>query len=760
LRLVSQVTLFCAVLAVGYAVHADYGVPWDEPVHRDYAVAVTRYVLRGDARLFDHPIRVYGPAHEVLLLAAEKVQNARDPQEIPAARHLVNFGVFVIGLVFLYRLALASTHSHIVSAGTCAALVASPVIFAHAFYNSKDIPFMAVFIAAMYTLLRLVEAPTPTRVAAHALTSAWLIAIRVPGILVPALTLALVAYAVLRAKERRRVLLVSLLVYAIGTAGLTYAFWPVLWRNPVGSFLHSLETMSRYPWTQDVLYAGQFVHATELPWHYAPVWIGITTPLLYLLAFVGGVPIVVQRAVREFTGPTSARGIHAVALLAWLLLPLVSVVALGSVLYDGWRQLFFVYPALLLIAAEGVHGLVEALRTRWSRRQVRAAAAALGLASAVAAAGIVQFMVRAHPHQQVFFNTLVGGLPGARFHYEMDYWGLSYRQGLEAILRLDRSERITVAIDDQPGAWNARALPYPDRRRLVLVDKPEEAKYFIGTYRLRRQEYPYREVVHREVVDGVPILSVAVLHPELSTSPDSTPGVLATRSRNQRRMGSVSDADAATELLAILRSALSRFVRPATAIELEMPEAAPETIREGRIASLRVSVADAEVGDFRFGRIGVPVRRLDVMLKGLVVDIAGLESGQFRPVRLDEAVVSDVVLRQHDVNRALKDQNRNRTVQVGFRRGAIDVADEGSGLEATIRVAVVPDPWKPDSENLGLAVSNLRLNDWPLPIAALLQATVVRAVSPLLDPDRIETRLSLGALSVSDGELRLGTAAR
>jgi hypothetical protein len=745
---------------VGYAVHADYGVPWDEPVHRDYALAVSRYVLRGDARVFDHPIRVYGPAHEVLLLAAEKVMGARDPHEIPAARHLVNFGVFVIGLVFLYRLALAGTHSHVVSAGTCAALVASPLIFAHAFYNSKDVPFMAAFIAAMFTLLRLVEAPTPTRVAAHALTSAWLIAIRVPGVLIPVLTLALVAYAALRAKTHRQVLITSLLAYAVCTAGLTYAFWPPLWRDPVGSFLHALETMSRYPWTQDVLYAGQFVHATDLPWHYAPVWIGITTPLLYLVAFVGGLPIVVQRAVRELTGPTSARGVYAVALLAWLFVPLVSVIVLGSVLYDGWRQLFFVYPALLLIAAEGVQALVETIRTRWSRPRIRAAAVALGLTSAVAAVGIVQFMVRAHPHQQVFFNALVGGLPGARFNYEMDYWGLSYRQGLEAILRLDRSERITVAVDDQPGSWNARALPYPDRRRLVLVDTPDEAKYFIGTYRLRRQEYPHREVVHREVVDGVPILSVAVLNGHLSTSPDSMPGVLAARSRNQQRMGSVSDADAAASLLAILRSALSSFVRPATAIELEMPEAAPETIREGRIAALRVSVEDAEVGDLRNGRIGVPVRRLDLTLKGLVVDIAGLESGHFRPVRLDEAIVSEVVLRQQDVNRALKAQNRNRTIQVGFRGGAIDVADEGSGFEATFRVAVAPDPWKPDSENLTIAVSTLRLHDWPLPIAALLQATVGRAVSPLVDPDRIETRLSLGTISVNDGELRLGTAAR
>jgi hypothetical protein len=40
-------------------------------------------------------------------------------------------------------------------------------------------------------------------------------------------------------------------------------------------------------------------------------------------------------------------------------------------------------------------------------------------------------MVELHPFQCVYFNRAIGGLQGADGRYETDYWGNSYKEGVE-----------------------------------------------------------------------------------------------------------------------------------------------------------------------------------------------------------------------------------------------------------------------------------------------------------------------------------------
>ena len=49
-----------------------------------------------------------------------------------------------------------------------------------------------------------------------------------------------------------------------------------------------MERISQYPWPGQVVYFGQRLPGPQPPWHYIPVWIIISTPLLYTLAALGG----------------------------------------------------------------------------------------------------------------------------------------------------------------------------------------------------------------------------------------------------------------------------------------------------------------------------------------------------------------------------------------------------------------------------------------------------------------------------------------
>ena len=737
------------VMVVGFALHRDYGVPWDEPFQRGYGQLVSRYVFSGNPALFRDPYRVYGPAHELLLLSAETVFRARDSADVYAVRHLVNFLVFVVGLAFLYRLGVAGEMGGVPSLGVCLALVLSPPFFAHAFYNSKDLPFLACFVAGMYTLLRLVTRPRAGSALAHALVSAWLIAIRITGVLIPGLTVAFAAYCVVRGARSNRVRLVlCAALYIVSTTTLTWVFWPTLWHDPVASFASAFSTMSRYPWNNVVLYRGQLIPATDIPWHYALVWIAITTPLLYLAGFVAGLAVIAKRIIQQTGDPVSRGNVFPLLLLAWLILPLASVILLHSVMYDGWRHLFFIYPAMLFIAVEGV----MAVHPNRIASTVVAGVVVLGLLD------IGRFMIQAHPQQQVFFNGIVGGLRGARFHYEMDYWGLSYRSGLEAIAKADRDSAIPVFAADQPvGSSNAGALPYVDRSRFYFVESVDEAKYFLGTYRFRHEEYPYTNVVHKTEVLGVPILIAAAIHPELSLTPDTVPSVMATRERNAAATEGLDEKALRDRLQTGAKTWLSRYVRNTDVMELDLSKTGAADLHQGRLTNVRVQVRGGEIGDWRFNQTGVPLETLDVTLDDLIVDLARLNASELVPARLGTLTVTDLAVDATAINGALEQRTDNlKNLRLQFAPGTMRA--EWSGVpkaDLTFRLWVAPDPWKDRSDNLFFQVTGVHAGGWPLP--ARLVQLLAGAYSPAIDPGRLSTRLVLGRLNIGAQRLQLGT---
>ena len=756
-RHAGAVVFFAAVFTTGFALHHDFGVPWDEPIQRDYARLVSRYVTRGDEALFSHRDRVYGAAHELFLLTAERLSGARDGPEIFAVRHLVNFVAFGVALIFLYRLALIAFSSRILALGVCAAMLLSPAIFGHAFFNSKDLPFLSAFIVSAWTMVRTLQRPRVTAAILHAIASGWLIAIRVPGILVAALTAVGVAYVVLRSSDgrTRRTMLVHFGVYVAATAIATWAFWPTLWRDPLVSFWTALQTMSRFPWDQSVLYRGELIPATSLPWHYAPVWIAITTPLAYLAAMLVGIPATVQRLLREWREPAPAAGVIPLVVLGWAVIPVLSVIALGSVLYDGWRQLFFIYPALLLIAAQGVVAAVRVIRRGWDSWLVRTATALAVLAIAIDVAGVVRFMVQAHPHAHVYFNAFVGGVPGARFRYELDYWGLSYRAGFEALLRSDRDALLPVYAADQAAVGNAQALPFAERQRLLIVDTADHAKYFIGAYRLRREEYPYDDVSHRVEVSGTPILLVARLQPDLLMTPLSVPDVAAVLERNEAATGATSDAALRASLGRGLRAWLQNFVQHARSLSIEFA-AAPDRMQRGQLDHVTIRIAHAEIGDFRSGKPGIPVTALDLTVRDLVVDLGKLESGELELAVASEAVVEQLELDAGNVNDALRERTDDlRRLRVAFDDGVIRAEWSGEPeMQAVIRLWSGADPWKPRSENLMFEVEEFRVSGWRVPGAGLLPL-LGGFSSPLIDPNRVHARMRLGPVRIEGGKLRV-----
>jgi hypothetical protein len=118
-------------------------------------------------------------------------------------------------------------------------------------------------------------------------------------------------------------------------------------------------------------------------------------------------------------------------------------------------------------------------------------------------------MVKYHPYQNVYFNILAGkNMVEIKNNFELDYWGLSYRQALEYILKKDMDKTIKICVANFPGMLNAKILTPNDLLRLAYVEKPEEAKYFLSNYRWHKEEYLYKEEYYSKKVGGVRIMVV------------------------------------------------------------------------------------------------------------------------------------------------------------------------------------------------------------------------------------------------------------
>ena len=477
--------LALAVFAlVGVAAVDDYGVAVDEHNQRHIGQTVINSVLPGAADLpadqaiyglphgpFLHPHdRYYGVVFEAPLLLAERLLGLADTRAVYLMRHLLTHLFFLTGGLFCYLLAYRLFANRYLALFALLLFLLHPRLYAHSFYNTKDIPFLAMFMIALYLLERAFRRGTTAAFAACGVGVGALINLRVMGIMLLAAPLGLRALDLLQARapaERRRVLAAAG-AFALAAAGTLYALSPYLWRDPF-AIVDAIATLARHPSRVATLFQGAEVRWPSIPPHYLPAWMAITTPPATLLLCLIGIAAAVRDGIahpRSVAANTGAR--FAWLLVACLALPVAAVVALRSNLYDGWRHMYFLYAPLCLLAVYGLRALLAR-----ARRPVRSI---LLCALAAAMAGMAVDAVRLHPHQHGYFNFLVDRRTPEylRSQYQMPIIldDTEYREALEYLLARFPGATLHVDSDNhrQGRLWRGRViLPAEARRRIVIA---------------------------------------------------------------------------------------------------------------------------------------------------------------------------------------------------------------------------------------------------------------------------------------------------
>ena len=136
-------------VAIGIAVLDDYDVYIDSPMQRETAEITLDYVWGRSDALLRYEDRTYGVVFEALLLGAERVLGLQDSRSIYLLRHGLTHLLFLAGGLGGYALAFRLYRSRVLALGALSLFLLYPRLYAHSFFNSKDLPFLSLFMLAL-----------------------------------------------------------------------------------------------------------------------------------------------------------------------------------------------------------------------------------------------------------------------------------------------------------------------------------------------------------------------------------------------------------------------------------------------------------------------------------------------------------------------------------------------------------------------------------------------------------------------------------
>jgi hypothetical protein len=463
--------LLALFLVTGIIVFDDYGVAWDERI-QIYGIgeATWDFIMNGDRNTYlNNSEKYHGPAFELLLTCMQKLFSLDSIRQILIFRHFISFFFWWLsGICFFMLLKRYFRDPFIVFIGI-AWFFLMPRIFADAFYNTKDIPFLGLISVSLLTMVRFLDKTSIRSAIVHGLACGFLIDIRIMGILIPLITFLLLIlqnrFDLRKLVEKR--ILISLILFVASLIAFIIAFWPVLWIHPIEHFIAAWKEMKQFHWNGPVLYKGEFLFTRELPWHYTITWILISTPVLYLFcALVGLIGIFLVKRMNSLQ-------FAAILLLA---IPLMSITILNSVVYDVWRHTFFLYLSVCILGLSGLNLVLQKIPKKFYQQVFRITI--IGLTAQIAVS-----MFSIHPYQNVYFNKVAYLVYDPRNDFELDYWGLSYREAIEKIVLNAGSEQVKVHFANTPGIDNLYILPDSITAKIEYMETPAGADYYITNFR-------------------------------------------------------------------------------------------------------------------------------------------------------------------------------------------------------------------------------------------------------------------------------------
>ena len=279
---------------------------------------------------------------------------------------------------------------------------------------------------------------------------------------------------------------------------ITYFLWPFLWHDPLNNIIFAFKSFKNYNWGGSVFYLGEYIKGDSLPWHYATVWILVTSPIIYIILFFIGATGIFKLFFDNLLNLDTDRRNKIwknnfqkldFFILFFFFGPIFSVIIFNSSIYGGWRHLYFIYPAMIYIMIYSLNYLLDKKFQFLSKKIIY-------LTVFISIIFNVQNILKLHPFQNIYFNSLVES--NANKLFNIDYWGLANAHTLNKILDIyENKDEINLRTASFTTlGYSKRIMNRNDLSKLKLQGTVDNDQEFIFTNYVYEKNPKYEKIFY------------------------------------------------------------------------------------------------------------------------------------------------------------------------------------------------------------------------------------------------------------------------
>ena len=465
-------------LVTGLFAIKDYGPSADEHIQIDSGHVIWRYLCLKFHREVPEPIKnapdlhgfknsYYGQAATFPTVLLEALKGfTLDSSTIIRVRHYWNFFSYFIALI-CFSIAL----THLTGDPRKSALwlllqILLPRIYGDIFYNDRDImliSWMMIFLASFYLFI---QRPGWLTTLLSAAAFGMAVNTRIFG-----LVLLIFPFLYFVFSDKRKYILLFLPAAAL----VWFILSPIAWDDP----LHTLPDSFRHFSTQQrfidtgneaqVLFFGNHINETRLPWYYIPLYIIATTPLMTLILSLIGIFTVIKKMCKR---QLDIRSLFGTGMLIILIAAPLTGIIFHLTFYNGWRHFYFLFLPISCLSLEGFT-LIWNVRKKIIQGVVTCCLCVSFFLS-------IEWIIKAHPYQIIYLSPVFRQKWIGKF--DRDYWILSTTECMKYLLENISNKDLNV-IDKQA------LMEY-----VIIGLKPEERERFHTMYH-GQQPIPYEFLI-------------------------------------------------------------------------------------------------------------------------------------------------------------------------------------------------------------------------------------------------------------------------
>lgn len=528
-----SVSIFLLIFLIGLNIYKHYGISIDEGHSRINGLVSLNYIIELlNLDLYDYfkdlslpQIHEYkaqgnGVVFDLPLSIIEILLNIKNTKEIFLLRHISTFIIFFISLIFFFLIIKDRYNSFTFGIIAVLFLFISPRIFAQSFYNSKDIVFMSLNIINLFFGIKYLKNSDLKNGILFSITSGLCVGSRILGIYLPVLICLIKVIQILRSNKKIKIQFLNLGIISILIVLSVYIFWPYLWANPFVNFYNTFINIGNHEVGIYNFFLGNYIPVEFVPWNYSLIWIGISTPLPYLILFLIGFIYFFRRMIFRILNIDEKsiykdlwRGEKEMIdflLFLNLIIPILVIVIMHSSLYTGWRHLFFLYPSIIFFS-------VYAIRI-FNIFFIKKISSIIILVFLILAPTTL-WMYKNHPFQYVYFNSFFKN--NFNKYFDMDYWGLTNYHALKYILKNNEEDKLLIIglIGNGDLYLSKSFLSDQEKEKILITEDFGEAEFLIDGYsrwdavkinKKKLLEKNLFKIYHEIKVNKIPINSIYI----------------------------------------------------------------------------------------------------------------------------------------------------------------------------------------------------------------------------------------------------------